>query len=327
MLTRDHVHWAYRLLLDREPENAGVLRFHMQNHGTTQSLRQEFMRSAEYQAHNPMLEFADKVIIYETPLGFRMALNLGDGAVSGVILLDSYEPDETEFIRRYCLPGQAAFDIGANIGYYTLLMATLVGSEGHVHAFEPREDFCALVSKSLAENDYRSRCSVHACALADYEGVAKFRVQRKANLDRSDPNYYSTCYLAQHESDEAENAFIPVRVDILDKTFTDSSGKRVALIKIDAEGAEYLVFRGAQNLLRRDKPIILSEIFDAQLRNVSRVDTLTYVNFLGSLGYKCYRLEEKGNLAEISHPVRFFNSAEFRKRPVWNMVFKPERSE
>jgi FkbM family methyltransferase len=323
MLTADHVQWAYRLFLDREPEDKQVIKEMLKNHGTTKDLRYAFTRSPEFRFRHPFLEFSHKEIIYQTSHGFRQVLNLGDSAVAGMILNEAYEPRETNFIRKNCHTGEVVLDIGANIGYYTLLMAQLVGPTGFVYAFEPREDFCSFVRRSVTENQFDARCAVHCCALADYEGSVRFRIHPRRDLDPADPNYYSTCYLADSESDKDKDAFIQVKVEILDKILAAAPQRRLALIKIDVEGAEHLVFRGAEKLLRRDRPIILSEIFGPQLENVSKVDTLTYVRFLEALGYQCHTIADDGSTAVIPDVKAFFLSKEFLKSPVINVVFKP----
>jgi len=322
MLTADHVQWAYRLFLDREPESKQVIKEMLKHHGSTRDLRYAFTRSPEFRFRHPFLEFSHKEIIYQTSHGFRQVLNLGDSAVAGMILNEAYEPRETNFIRKACKPGDVALDIGANIGYYTLLMAQLVGPTGFVYAFEPREDFCNYVHRSVSENQFDERCSVHCCALADNEGTVKFRIHPKRDLDPSDPNYYSTCYLADSESDKDKDAFIQVKVEILDKILAAAPQRRVSLIKIDVEGAEHLVFRGAEKLLRRDKPVILSEIFGPQLENVSKVNTLTYVRFLEALGYRCHTIGDDGTPSLIPDVKAFFLSKEFLKSPVVNVVFQ-----
>ena len=95
----------------------------------------------------------------------------------------------------------------------------------------------------------------------------------------------------------------------------------MALIKIDAEGAEFLVFKGARQLLQRDRPVILSEIHGPQLKNVSKVKVLEYVEFLEDFGYRCHTICDDGTTTEIANPGRLFSTAEFLKSPVMNVVF------
>jgi FkbM family methyltransferase len=256
-------------------------------------------------------------------MGFRMCLNLADFVVSGAVLNDGYEPHETDFIRRTVRPGQVVLDIGANIGYFTLLMAHLVGAAGYVYAFEPREDLCGFVKRSIAENHYEDRCAIFTCALGDFEGVCNFRMAGKSGLDPSDPNYHSSCYLAMNEAGGDKHEFCDVEVKILDCLLSDSFDKRVAFIKIDAEGAEHMIFRGARNLLKRDKPIILSEVFEPLLRDVSKADAVTYVKSVTAFGYECY-VFENGALTPMGSVERFFKSEASRVKPV-NVVFNPAK--
>jgi FkbM family methyltransferase len=323
MLTSEHIAWAYRLFLDREVENPQLLDAHLQSCPNTQALRARFMLSHEFKEHAPLRRSGpSRMVLYETPFGFRIFLNLAEFTVCGGILNDCYEPYETDFICRTVKAGQVAVDIGANIGYFTLLLAHLVGPEGFVYAFEPRADFCNSVRRSVAENDFDKRCAVYGCALGDFEGVADFRMVPRQDLDPSDPTYHASCYLALHESTEDRQAHCSVEVKILDRIIAESFDQRVAFIKIDAEGAEHLIFRGAQNLLRRDKPIILSEVFGPQLQQVSQIDAAGYVQSILDLGYKCYLLEG-GALTEIADVTRFFTSDAFQASPIRNMVFKP----
>jgi hypothetical protein len=152
--------------------------------------------------------------------------------------------------------------------------------------------------------------------------VADFRLVPRAGLDPSDPVYHTTSYLAFNEAAEDQQALCKVEVKVLDHLIADSLDRRVAFIKIDAEGAEHLIFRGAQNLLRRDKPIILSEVFGPQLVQVSGVGPLEYVQSILALGYKCYLLDG-GDLTEVPDVTRFLKSAAFQANPIRNMVFKP----
>jgi len=322
VLSADHVRWAYRLFLDREPENSEVIAELLKSGGTTQQLRKTFTSSNEFQGRNPSLVFDKKTVIYETSHGFRQFLYLGDYAVSGMILSEAYEPHETRFICTTCKPGDVALDIGANIGYYSLLIAKLVGPAGFVHAFEPEEGLCSFVSRSVTENRFEERCAIHRCALGDHEGRVQFRVKPKRGLNPSDPQYYSNLYVAEGDSDEDRGAFKQVEMKTLDSILSLGPQRRVSFVKIDAEGAEYLVFQGARQMLQRDRPVILSEIHGPQLQNVSKVKVLEYVRFLEEFGYCCHAIGDDGTARKME-PRQFFTSPQFLSSPVVNVAFKP----
>jgi FkbM family methyltransferase len=322
-LKADHVRYAYRLFLDREPENPHTIVDFLKRCATTQQLREAFTGSLEFRGRNPSLAFDKKTVIYETAHGFRQVLNLGQYAVGGMIVNEAYEPQETRFVCATVKPNEVALDIGANIGYYSLLMAKLVGPAGFVYAFEPHDGLCWYLRRSLTENQFDARCSVHCCALGDREGTVQFRVRPKRGLDPTDLQYYSNFYIAQGDSDEDGRAFIQVEIKTLDSILSADRQRRVAFIKIDVEGAEYLVFQGARQMLQRDRPVILSEIHGPQLQNVSKVEVLEYVKFLKGFGYRCHTICDNGTTTEMSEPGRWFSSAEFLKSPIVNVAFKP----
>jgi FkbM family methyltransferase len=322
VLNADHVRWAYRLFLDREPESQEAIAEFLRGCGTTEQLRNAFTGSHEFQRRNPSLAFDKKTVIYETSHGFRQFLFLGDYAVSGMILSEAYEPHETRFICANCKPGDVALDIGANIGYYSLLMAKIVGPAGFVYAFEPDEGLCSFIRRSVSENRFEERCAIHRCALGDRQGTVQFRVKPKRGQDPSDPQYYSNLHIAEGDSDEDPSAFMQVEMKTLDSILSHDPERRVAFVKIDAEGAEYLVFQGAQQMLQRDRPVILSEIHGPQLGNVSRVKVLEYVKFLEDFDYRCHAIGDDGTATKID-PGQVFNSAQFLKSPVVNVAFKP----
>src|SRR5207302_5022854 len=138
-LTRDHVVWAYRLLLDRDPENEDVIAPKLAGSRDTSELRRHLMTSAEFLDKNP--DFArtndSTVVIKEIAPGVRLFLDLSDHVIGLNILRGGYERDEINFVREWLKPGDAAIDVGAHIGFFTMHMAAAVGPEGRVYAFEP----------------------------------------------------------------------------------------------------------------------------------------------------------------------------------------------
>jgi len=97
---------------------------------------------------------------------FKMFVDTRDIGLAGHLMLDGYwEMWVTEAIVSLVGEGMVVADIGANLGYFTLLMAELVGETGRVHAFEPNPQMAKLVEKSLSVNGFGSRVDVHQVAL------------------------------------------------------------------------------------------------------------------------------------------------------------------
>ncbi len=155
-------------------------------------------------------------------------------------------------LNRLLRPGDVAVDVGAHRGVFTDRMARLVGPTGHVHAFEPNPDSWRV----LAAVKGRSRnISLHHVGLSDRAGTATLYRPRPKGV-RID----AMSSLIQHGDDESVH-FDPVDVtiEVLDAALADEP-RRIALIKVDVEGHELAVFRGADQVLERSRPAILVEI-------------------------------------------------------------------
>src|SRR5205085_2967995 len=138
-LTREHVVWAYRLLLDRDPESEDVIGPKLAGSKTTAELRHHLVTSAEFREKNP--DFAQTndptLVIKEIAPGVRLFIDLSDHVIGLNILRGRYEQDEIRFVRRVLALGDTAIDVGAHIGFFTMQMAAMVGPRGRIVAFEP----------------------------------------------------------------------------------------------------------------------------------------------------------------------------------------------
>src|SRR5438128_75614 len=138
-LTRDHVVWAYRRLLDRDPESDDVIGPKLAGSRDTGELRRHLMTSAEFRSKNPDYALANDRTIVITELfgGVRLFLDLSDHVIGLNILQGRYEVNEIAFVRSQVQPGDVCVDVGAHVGLFTMHMAARAGPSGRVHAFEP----------------------------------------------------------------------------------------------------------------------------------------------------------------------------------------------
>jgi FkbM family methyltransferase len=196
-----------------------------------------------------------------------MYLNKHDAVVSRDIADGSYEPAETAVMRRLIAPGMSVLDIGANIGYYTLLFANLVGPEGKVHAFEPAPKALRLLRKNINANTL-TNVIVHACA---------------AGADITEERLYLNDYNAGdnriYKSDGMESVAITVRT--IDSLVPEN--QRVDFIKMDVQGYEWHVIRGAKRIIEGDRPSIVLEFSPRGIARCggSAKDLLRYLEHRG----------------------------------------------
>lgn len=147
------------------------------------------------------------------------------------------DPDEMGFIKHYLRPGDKFIDIGANIGIYSLLAASLVGSAGSVDAFEPGPTAVARLRENVALNELR-QVRIHAAAVSSGNGRVSF-VRNRDTGNR------------MQTADDLHRPTVEVPSVGLDDVLNDGP---YALGKMDIEGAEPLAFVGAERLLAEASP-------------------------------------------------------------------------
>src|SRR5437867_9653684 len=124
-LTREHVVWAYRLLLDRDPENEDVRGPKLAGSRDTRELRHHLITSAEFRGKNPDFAHTNDrtVVIKEIEPGVRLFIDLSDHVIGLNILRGRYEREEIAFVRSVLSAGDTAIDVGGHIGFFTMQMA------------------------------------------------------------------------------------------------------------------------------------------------------------------------------------------------------------
>lgn len=186
--------------------------------------------------------------------GHRMRLDPEDTVVSPRLRKEGwFEPFETLLVQRLVSPGDTVVDVGANIGYYTLQFARLVGETGQVFAFEPDPRNFALLEQNVWQNGYRNVTLVRAAVTARPGSV---RLHLNAD-NRGDHRIYAS---------EPGRQAIDVEAVALDDYFSEKCG-RLDLVKIDVQGAEAGVFLGMRGLVAEHRVgRVLSEFWPRGLK-------------------------------------------------------------
>lgn len=166
------------------------------------------------------------------------------------------ETGHYHYVQRAIRAGDTVFDIGSNIGLFTTMMAQAVGPTGRVHAFEPSPTFAADLRRVLGLNEL-TNVTVNQCAVSDKIGVARFAEVQERDVRRESSHLDMSAGMEQTAS--MSHRWIEVPTITLDD-YVFSHGLEPALLKIDVEGAELLVFKGGQETLRKHHPLIVLEI-------------------------------------------------------------------
>jgi FkbM family methyltransferase len=289
MLTTDEVCRGFRLVLKRDPESQEVID-HWRTVSDFDKLISLLMDSEEFLSRYVCSFPTEKWgMVGISGTKDYIYVDLSDHYVSRGCLFSNYEHNESRFVRGIVQPNDTVLDIGANIGWFTIMMARIVGDRGHVHAFEPRPTTLKHLNMSIARNDMFNNVTTYPQALSDFAGPA-FITWRPASR-----NPGNSWIERRALSDEALKQD-PVSMARLD----DLSIEKVSFIKIDVEGAEPSVFRGGKKLIARDKPVVLSEINFGQLRSMSGMSWSDYRSFLNGIGYDSFYLVDGKGAASVA---------------------------
>jgi FkbM family methyltransferase len=185
----------------------------------------------------------------------------------------AFEAGHLEHLRTYVRPGTTVIDVGANIGFFTLLFADWVDGDGRVIALEPEDINYARLKKAIARNGVGGRVETAMVAAAESSGSSHLALN------------------PQHPGDHrlAENG-TPVAVLSLDDLLAKRGWPEVSLIKIDVQGAEQRVIAGARETITRFHPALFVEVDDGTLRAMGS-DAKSLLAGLDGLGYRIHRLE------------------------------------
>lgn len=159
-------------------------------------------------------------------------------------------------------PGAVVWDIGANVGLFSIAAAHAAGREGSVLAIEPDIDLCVLLLRSAALSAPSSaRLNILPVAVSDTLGLAEFCISQRG---RGSNFLQSTGGLSQSGGSRETRLVPTVILDWLVKIRAAPT-----IVKIDVEGAEALVLRGAQEVLAVARPTVLCEVCDATADEVT----------------------------------------------------------
>jgi FkbM family methyltransferase len=163
-------------------------------------------------------------------------------------IIDSgvFEPTSTALVKKIVKKGDVVLDIGANIGYYSVLLSKIVGEKGKILCFEPTSCYQKTLNLNLSANKI-SNVEVYRFGLSDEK--------KKLTI------YIGECSATMHPAgNNSTGVTEEIELLTLDEFIMDSNLKRIDFIKIDVDGHEPLFFNGAWRTLDQYDPIILLEI-------------------------------------------------------------------
>jgi FkbM family methyltransferase len=216
---------------------------------------------------------------------YQLYLDLIDSL--GLSCNGKFEPFETAVMQSLVKPGYRVIDVGANIGYYTILFSRLTGSKGQIYAFEPDPNNFAILSKNIRIN-HINNCVLYKKAVTDKNNSYYLYL---SEINTADHRIYQT---------KESRASIPISGLKLD-SIKKLSSQRIDLIKMDIEGAEYKALLGMKNILLNNRKIMLIfEFWPTALRE-AQDNPANLIKYLTNLKFNIWEIDEA---ARSVHPIK-----------------------
>lgn len=306
-LSPELVKAAYLFLLGREVENEEVALMGVNYHKNVAQLREYLICSVE--GSKSLLEVLTRIAPFETAIfrsrrGIDIELNLNDtGLTSSIISRDEFEVHIETLIREYLSPDQTFVDVGANIGWFTLIAAKLITEQssnqkkqkGQVLAFEANPNTAAILIRNIARNQYTNIVVPYVLGLGTEMSTGYVDVAMQGNIsgasvyeDQLEQLNLSQIEIREKylETDESFglDGLKAITIFSLDEVLKSYSQK-IGLIKIDIEGGEFKVLQGAIEILNSHKPVVLLELHWDKLLFVSGVRPSEVLHFFERISY------------------------------------------
>lgn len=219
-----------------------------------------------------------------------------------------YEPDVTGFLVRALRPGDTFVDVGANLGWFTCLAASAVGPTGSVIAFEPGPQNVRELSGNVRHNGF-SNVQIVDKAVSDVSGPVDFFI----NSGNSGGN---ALWDPQHYPGNGPAASVERIGAVTLDDYLGAVPDRIRVLKVDTEGAEEKVLRGARSLLRLGQiDFVVAELHELGLRELGS-DQMGLRGCMASVGYECFLLDSSSQ-----YPRQVHDGVTIECRFIVNLLF------
>ena len=225
--------------------------------------------------------------------GRKMFTQNNDGLALSIFKI--YEPNQTKIVKKYVHEGDVVIDVGAHVGYYTLLMAQLVGKNGKVYSFEPDPVNFELLKKSVEINGFENVVLIQKAVSDTTEKIKLFLGDNDSAINR----IYDAKLGDAKKSIDVESITIDEYYKENDKLFN--------FIKIDSEGSEAKIINGMEKFLTKNRKLIMMTEFFPFLIKKSGDEPKQYLKSLENSGFELY------NILDDNKETNKINSESFLK--------------
>jgi FkbM family methyltransferase len=273
------IYSVYERLLGREPDPDELL--HWKTTGAKiDDITNALLLSYEYEQKR-----VNRQRVLVDIKKFKIYAMKSDAEVGrGIIQSQVHEPHVTNILTEILNSGDVFLDLGANIGYFSLLAASIVRVSGKVISFEPNTQNLQLLYASILENKLKN-IIVYPFAASDSARIMKLT------------SFGSNGFLETPQSSLTNAQFL--QSVIVDELLQNEES--INVVKMDIEGYEPLALRGMDKIIKKHKPIIITEFSPWHIKHRTQIEPEEYLKQLTQYGYDLYIIEPSGRFTLASN--------------------------
>lgn len=230
---------------------------------------------------NNLFQGQTKICRYDGNL--KMLVDIDEWIQQHVYFFGVYDPVNINFIKTKLKPGDYFFDIGANVGCFSLTASFCVGDSGKVYAFEPVGKVYTRLNENIELNRLKNISAIPK-AIYEKNTILRFYLASQENLGMS----------SIHKHDTMSGEVVEIKAISLDSFMDSNNIKKADFIKIDIEGSELHALRGMVNTIRKHQPVFMVEISEAVLKEES--DRNQIFTFFDEFKYNKFVISDGGAL-------------------------------
>ncbi len=270
----------------------------------------------------PSVYVGNNTVLTRTIYGQKLFVNTQDLSLAPHLLLNRYwEKGVSDFFVKLIKPGMRVVEVGGNVGYYSVLAASKIGANGYIHTFEANPTMHKLLQKNMDINGFLPISKCINKAVSDRIDTVKFKIlsehlggsylceglslPRTAKMPPAGGDIASSSKggaCTPRQASTRETADVAAEIIEVESTCLDlelGEDYPIDVLKIDAEGAEPLILKGAINLLKNNHNIKI--ILEFCINNFPNSDAEEYLNFLRNLGFKLYLIGSNSKYKPVSN--------------------------
>ncbi len=233
-----------------------------------------------------------------TIMGHEMFLASADRYPPVAMINGRYEQETTKLMERVVEPGMRILDIGAHVGYFSLIAARAAGPDGKVYSFEPEPVNYSLLVENAKRNGYENIVTIQK-GVSNETGTTTLYI---AGLDNGRNSLY------RHDLPQAGTT--TVEITTIDAYLESQGWPEIDLVKVDVEGSELLVWEGMEQLRQKSSQLKLILEFNPALLRSAGIDPMQFLSMPGESGFKVEWIDEENGLL----PIESVNTSELSSK-------------